>query len=106
MANENKQMSVILKELKRKNNAANKEIDMITLIRTHLNQIFLPTDKCWHKIFPLKGMMTTRIHTGKLFFVFCWPCCCFDLFCFYMKTMRDILWFKTSLLQFALLNNV
>ena len=29
--------------------------------------------------------MKTRIHTGKLFFVFCCPCCCFDLFCFSWK---------------------
>ena len=41
MANEYKELSVILKELKqrgreRKNNAANKEINMIALMRTHL----------------------------------------------------------------------
>ena len=41
MANEYKQLRVILEELKqrgrqRKNNAANKEINMITLMRTHL----------------------------------------------------------------------
>ena len=41
MANEYKQLRVILEELKqrareRKNNAANKEINMIDLMRTHL----------------------------------------------------------------------
>ena len=72
MANENKQLSVIWTELKQKGRQ--------------------------RKIFPLKGMMTTRIHTGKLFFVFFCPCCCFDLFCFCMKTMGDMIRnFSTSI---------
>ena len=50
MANENKQLSFMLKESKqrrrqRKNNAENKEINMIALMRTHLKLIFLPSAK-------------------------------------------------------------